>query len=336
MDLRSEKEVFIANLSLNVDDSKAVSLGIDCLIDNESSSVDTPIVLVDGDYMSQSSVRSKLEDFCNHVFPGREDWCRFRMLNVSGRTSDEASKNLINNMRLYGFGLLYYADSVHWLKGLPSGLFHVVSLRRSKVSRWLNQKEDAIEPKRITEDYRYDSLLDELFLSDKDASRQNIGNSNDAMNLFLAERNSGLIRAIPAPKGTAFDKRITIESPEWQKVACVALRGYQARECDDGMLMDTSASAWRGIVAYPLVEQLNDITGSEVHECMIGLVMMNIDDPKDPYLSTVWIHPFYRRKRKLTSLWPTLTSTYGDFPIDSPNSSMRAFLKHVEHNQGYD
>ncbi|MGP1261555.1 hypothetical protein ACJ8MN_21800, partial [Serratia sp. CY35562] len=51
-----------------------------------------------------------------------------------------------------------------------------------------------------------------------------------------------------------------------------------------------------------------------------------------PYLSTVWIHPFYRREGLLSNLWEKLQERYGsNFEIEQPNENMKAFLKSVKH-----
>ncbi len=228
--------------------------------------------------------------------------------------------------------LLYWADSSSWFINLPADLFHVISLKSGEVSRGLNQKGEA--PERIIEEYDDDSQFTELFVNVDHKDISDIKNSDIADNKFYDECSAGLIRAIPAPKGTSFDETITIHSLDWQKLACVAIRRYQSRECRDGMSWDLSFDGWSDVVVYPLVEELRTIEGDEMRPCLIGLVTMNIGNSDAPYLSTVWIHPFYRGQRKLSNLWPKLTSEYGQFQIEQPNSNMQAFLKSVGHTKG--
>jgi hypothetical protein len=328
MDLRTHKKKYLDSLNLNDEEVKAISLGIDCLIDNDALEEKTPIIVVGGDNFKQKKVMKALETFCNLQYKGNEESFAPRMLQVQGSTTEQACIDLIKQMRC-SQGLLYWADYSSWFIKLPDGLFHVITLKNGEVSRGLNQKGRL--PERITEEYDDDTLLSELFVNIDHNNDQNISNTTIAMHKFYTECDAGIVRAIPAPKGSEFDETITITSPDWQKLACVALRRYQSRECDCGMSWDLSPDGWHGVVAYPLVEELPTIKKGEIRPCLIGLVTMNIKDSDKPYLSTVWIHPFYRRKRKLSDLWPTLTSRYGQFSIEQPNENMKNFLKSVGH-----
>ena len=53
---------------------------------------------------------------------------------------------------------------------------------------------------------------------------------------------------------------------------------------------------------------------------------MNINEGTPALLSTVWIHPLYRRQGKFKDLWLELKHIYGDFEVEQPNSSMKAFM----------
>ena len=149
---------------------------------------------------------------------------------------------------------------------------------------------------------------------------------------FYDECHAGLIRPIPAPIGASYDEEITINSPDWQKLACVALRRYQSKECHDGMQWDTTDHGWTEVIAYPFVEEIQSMDNSGYRQCLVGLVTINNSNANSPYLSTVWIHPFYRRRGLLSKLWPKLQELYGsNFEIERPNENMKAFLKSAKH-----
>ncbi|MEO3684659.1 hypothetical protein ABHN84_20555 [Shewanella vesiculosa] len=328
MDLRDKKKQFLDTLSLENGNLKAVSLGIDCLIDNEACDEDIPIVVTCLSDSERHVILSALETFCNSQYPDNKYLFRPSMLHITAQTSEQASIILIKKIRMNP-RMLYWADSISWFKNLPDGLFHVISIERNSASRGLNKKGKRPEP--ILREYDEDSLLSELFVNINHKNINDIKNSDIASNILYDEVSAGLIRAIPAPKGMSFDETITINSPDWQKLACVAIRRYQSQECGDGMSWDISNDGWRDVIAYPFLEDLPTLDGSEIKQCLVGLVTMIVQAPKSSYLSTVWIHPFFRRKQKLTSLWDTLKFEYGEFPIEDPNSNMRGFLKSVNH-----
>lgn len=92
------------------------------------------------------------------------------------------------------------------------------------------------------------------------------------------------------------------------------------------MSWDTSDAGWKNVEAYPLTDRLV-IPGSEdERDCLIGLVTMNITEGCPALLSTVWIHPLYRRQGKFRDLWRELKHIYGDFEVEQPNANMRAFM----------
>ncbi|MEI7100477.1 GNAT family N-acetyltransferase, partial [Klebsiella pneumoniae] len=84
--------------------------------------------------------------------------------------------------------------------------------------------------------------------------------------------------------------------------------------------------------AYPFIKEIQSLDNSGYRQCLVGLVTINISNANYPYLSTVWIHPFYRRGGLLSKLWPKLQERYGsNFEIEQPNENMKAFLKSVKH-----
>ncbi|EMV4368802.1 GNAT family N-acetyltransferase, partial [Escherichia coli] len=107
---------------------------------------------------------------------------------------------------------------------------------------------------------------------------------------------------------------------------------YQSKECHDGMQWDTTDHGWTDVIAYPFVEEIQSMDNSGYRQCLVGLVTINNSNANSPYLSTVWIHPFYRRRGLLSKLWPKLQELYGsNFEIERPNENMKAFLKSAKH-----
>lgn len=330
MNIRTVKVSFLDSLNLPEDEKKAISLAIDCLIDNESLSEDIPIVVTSYNDYKRKCVLQIIKKFCEEIYPSEaEHLFEPEILNIFGKTSEAACIELVRTLRS-SYSMLYWADSPSWFSSLPSGLFHVISIEGNKISRGLNQKNS--HPTKVTRTYNDDTLISELFNTFSHSTNTKINNTKAAEEKFYDECNSGLIRPIPAPTGLFYEEEITLSSPDWQKLACVAIRRYQSKECDDGMNWDISEQGWSDVVAYPLIERIQNITDFEFRECLIGLITINIKSPNKPYLSTAWIHPFYRRKGKMTALWRKLTEKYGELDVEAPNSNMQAFLKSVETN----
>ncbi len=98
------------------------------------------------------------------------------------------------------------------------------------------------------------------------------------------------------------------------------------------MQWDTTDHGWTDVIAYPFVEEIQSMDNSGYRQCLVGLVTINNSNANSPYLSTVWIHPFYRRRGLLSKLWPKLQELYGsNFEIERPNENMKAFLKSAKY-----
>ncbi|WP_411755100.1 hypothetical protein [Serratia sp. (in: enterobacteria)] len=327
MDIRTCKTRFLDSLSLSDIQRRAVGLAIDCLIENESKKDDVPLVITSYDDTCRQNVLKALQEFCAAMYPHLNSFFIPRILLIAGHTSEEACVNLIKELRCNST-MLYWADSPSWFSSLPEGLFHVVSIDHGEVFRGLNKQQQ--RPEIVRREYTNDSLLPELFVNVAHTGLDETTDINVAENKFYDECNSGLIRPIPAPTGARYDEEITISSPDWQKLACVAIRRYQSREFHDGMSWNTSNEGWSSVIAYPFLEEFLTLDGSGFRECLVGLVTMNTSEVEKPYLSTVWIHPFYRRQGYLKRLWPALKEKYGSFEVEAPNSNMQAFLKSVK------
>ncbi|SFI76719.1 hypothetical protein [Enterobacter sp. NFIX59] len=330
MDIRSRKKNFLDSLDSTEVIRKAVSLAIDCMIDNDNSSEDTPLVITSYDDFCRNQVLKYVQEFCEAAYPDTDKYYFIpNMLHINGRTSEEACINLIKLLRVTK-GILFWSDAPSWFASLPDGLFHVVNIDRKIVTRGLNKKNS--QPTIINKEYSVDTLLSELFLNGAHMEQSNANNVVEADMKFYDECHAGLIRPIPAPVGESYDEEIKINSPYWQKLACVALRRYQSKECHDGMQWDTTNNGWIDVVAYPFIKEIQSLDNSGYRQCLVGLVTINISNANYPYLSTVWIHPFYRRGGLLSKLWPKLQERYGsNFEIEQPNENMKAFLKSVKH-----
>ncbi|MFV7666882.1 hypothetical protein [Shewanella algae] len=337
MTLREKKEIFISEIEKKFHDEKdtlivfnaekviqGINSAIDCLIENEANEKDKPIVFVSHG-MENKVALNLIKKFCiNHYSNTNKEFFENSMLSLPKSSAEEALLELVDRTRCHPT-LFYWADDLSWFKKLPSGTMHVIDFNHTNVIRGLNQQDQetiTVNDKtynnhNVNEDHFglinvHQSTLDSI---DGSLSR-----------LFFEEAQNLIIRPIAAPIGCKYDDRITIDSPDWQKEACVALRRYQSRECGDGFNWDTSDNGWENVVVYPIVEDISMIDSQEARECLIGQVVMVTPENADPYLSTVWIHPFRRRQGRLSQLWQELKETYGSFQVEQPNANMRAFM----------
>lgn len=335
MTLRDKKEIFISKITKKYKNEvrcffkvekviQGVGLAIDCLIENESNYKEKPIVVVG--YCEEKEVTLKLlKEFCiEHYSMNKKEFFESRILHLPNTSSEDALLELVDISRS-GSSLFYWADNLNWFNKLPSGIMHVVDFNQTNVIRGLNQKDKsriAVNKKtynngNFNEDHFglinvHKSILDVI--------------EGSLSNLLFEETNNLIIRPIPAPIGCKYNETITINSPDWQKEACVALRRYQSKECGDGFNWDISDEGWKNVVVYPIVEDIKMIDSQEFRECLIGQVTMITPKNSNVYLSTVWIHPFRRNQGKLSRLWQELVSTYGKFQVEKPNANMQAFM----------
>lgn len=333
MGARAKKEPFLDDIKRELSEVQlaGVSLGIDCLIENEASYEDLPIVVASYDDRDRNQVLDFLIKFFQHAYPhAHKDYLLSEPLSIGGTSERDALLNLINVMRSRGRLLFYWADSPIWFRQLPSNLFHVVEIERRSARRGKNCQGE-VQAKRLTKEYSNAErdLSQEMFGLVNFGSKALTAPSFNAHELFYEEADSKIIRPIPAPATLHFDKVININSQLWQKQACVALRRYQARECNDGFSWDESDVGWENTVVHPFLDEIRLCDGDGLRECLVGQVTMVRSSDDNYYLSTVWLHPFYRRRGKLRVLWPELQEMYGDFEIEQPNDSMRAFLASV-------
>lgn len=323
MDIRSNKELFLENLELDNDQKRAVELAIDCIIENETNE-ELPIVITGMHSYTLNPVLNSVQVFFEQTYPGcNKELFKPRMLIIFSSSTEGACVELIKQLRC-DTGLLYYADSYNFFSALPSNLFHVISLEKGNVTRGKNKKMQSPEIEYKT--YNSSTLNDELFTNFHHSNSPNTASTGQK---FQLEAASKIVRPIPAPQGAKFDEEITIDSPIWQKEACVALRRYQAKECRDGMGWGTDDDGWQNIIAYPILDEIQSLDGSATRECIVGLVTIDTSISTHPYLSTVWIHPFYRRQGRMAKLWKQLTDKYGTLGVEKPNSDMQSFLNKV-------
>lgn len=327
MDLLELKESFLSE-NANIDERyrKALSLAIDCLIDNESEKEDIPIVLASYDEMAKHHVSHLLKQFCKKAYPNSGISFDANSLFLFGNDLESCCKYLIRHMRSYEQSLVYLADSPSGFENLPSGLFHIVDIGYETTTRYKNTMRGDTPRELPQKEYSSDDALKGLFDLVSHGSAIDSCDTSDARDLLFDECNACILRPISAPKGAKFSEKITIKSSDWEKHACVALRRYQSRECGDGMSWDTSDAGWKNVEAYPLTDRLAIPGTQDERDCLIGLVTMNITEGCPALLSTVWIHPLYRRQGRFKDLWRELKHIYGDFEVEQPNANMRAFM----------
>lgn len=337
MTLRDRKKLFISKLVEKYNDKnvapyffniekviQGVDLAINCLIENEANEKDRPIIFVSYGDENKKAARM-LKDFCVELYPNTlEKRFDYEILNLPSTSVEDALLRLVEISRCSP-SLFYWADNLNWFKKLPSETMHVIDFNQPKVLRGLNQQDrDVITVNNKT--YDTENFNKEHFgLINIHSSTLNRIDGSLA-SLFYEEAQSLIIRPIPAPIGCNFDYPITIDSPTWQKEACVALRRCQSKECNDGFKWDTSNDAWEDVEVYPIVEDIQMIDSLEIRQCLIGQVTMVTSKDEDTFLSTAWIHPFYRRRGKLSNLYQELTNIYGTFDVEQPNTNMKAFI----------
>jgi hypothetical protein len=328
MDIRAAKSNFLDKLvDATTLQKQGVSLAIDCLIDNEVTGEDKPLVITSYSDYDRQFVCSEIKAFGQEIYPNAKSLFNSEILHVGGSSEIGACINLIKITRNRN-SLLYWADSIAWFKYVPSGLFHVVALTRDNASRGQNiQASETIEPNH--KEYSNDYVLTELFNGPTHINSANAISAQTAHDYFWDEAQSGVMRPIPAPAGVRYDDVITIKSAIWQKLACVALRRHQGKECNQGFNWDESDEGWRDVSVFPLVENLQINSRGETRECLIGYGSIEVD-AGIAYLMTAWIHPLYRRKGLMTELWNKLCDIYGEIEVSEPNSNMQAFLKKVK------
>jgi len=334
MDIRKLKFEFIKHISEKNNDDEIVtglSLVIDCLIDNEIKEKKKPIVVCGFKDHIRQAVLQLAAEFCGKMYckPPSSPVFTASILHIFGDDEREAMLNYIECLRSEGPSLFYWADNIEWFYRLPSGLFHVVDLNCVPISKGFHaQNQQSLVIAGNT--YEMENIAYEMFdfysPSTIDATETPISR------MFHQEALSGLIRPIPAPRGMSYDDIITVKSPAWQKHACVAIRRYQSKECKDGMSWDTSDAGWENVKVHPLTEFLTLVDKTEVRQCLIGQVTMVQDANDVSSLSTVWVHPFYRRKGLLSGIWHSLRNVYGDFHVEEPNDDMKAFMRSVDNH----
>lgn len=107
------------------------------------------------------------------------------------------------------------------------------------------------------------------------------------------------------------------KSPVWVRRPIIQLRRYLAIECDYGFSWDMSDEGWKNT-------EIRTFTDNE-HHWLIGYAAF--DTEAATYLSSAWIHPFYRNRGFLKSAWKELVARFGHFDVDMPNKAMSAFLR---------
>ncbi len=74
MDIRTRKTKFLESLDSTEVIRKAVSLAIDCIIDNHNSNEDTPLVITSYDDLCRIQVLNYVQEFCEAAFPDMDEY----------------------------------------------------------------------------------------------------------------------------------------------------------------------------------------------------------------------------------------------------------------------
>lgn len=335
INFREEKNRFFNELCAESEPDEdvltAVSMGIGFLAKNHMSNQDIPIVICDYSSKKQQAALKLLQQFFRQIHPSIPDDApelNHISLYLTGKTTQQSLMRYCSLLREYGPCLFYWADSTKWFEHMPSGMFYVIDFNTKEVVGGLNQGEMVDAQPQILPLYGEDDVaLDQL------SGLINMAvPPEDANTMLYHEADAGIIRVITAPEGESFDPVITLRSPDWQKEACVALRRYLARECDYSMQWDASDGGWEGVEVHPLIAPgFPVLDRNETAPGIVGIVIFGHDGDGVHYLSSTWVHPFYRRKGLLEKAWYGLVARYGEFAVEQPNANMQAFLKRVGH-----
>lgn len=136
---------------------------------------------------------------------------------------------------------------------------------------------------------------------------------------YIDARHKWMICPVPAKKGRYFDKEITINSPMWQKEACVQIRRYLAMDNDYGMSWDTSDGGWNNVIAIPFIKTNFSMDGGNGREVMIGCAAFEQRHDKSS-LEFIWIHPFFRNTGLVKDSYKNWLDRFGEFHISHPIS----------------
>lgn len=152
------------------------------------------------------------------------------------------------------------------------------------------------------------------------------------MSDYTEARHHCILRPQRPKRGQRFDTWITKDSAKWQRLPTIQLRRYQAIECQDGMQWDTCDRVWNDLHIYTFTDWIYPVRQPQAEEFLIGMAAFSTGAEFDrATLVSCWIHPFYRRQRRLAQAWPIFKAKFGEFDIDWPNASMRSFLTHIKH-----
>lgn len=100
MDIRSRKTIFLESLDSADAIYDAVSLAIDCIIENDCNGDNTPIVITSYDDTCREQVLRHVQKFCEDTYP-KVDKLYFepKLLLVNSVNSEEACIKLIKLLR---------------------------------------------------------------------------------------------------------------------------------------------------------------------------------------------------------------------------------------------
>lgn len=306
----------------------AFSLGVNFIALNFAADRDLPIVVCAyGDDVKQE-LTSLLVKFLTFVHPEidkNDERLSVNLLLLNNADTVACLKSYCRRIEDFGVKLFYTADHISWFKALPEGMMYVINFNGGEVTGGLNAFggiDEVRKPLRNNDEY--------ALLTAMRGPVKMLNEPERVHDLFYQEADAHIVRAIHAPEGELFSDIITIDSPDWEKEACVALRRYQSRECRDGFRWDATDAGWQNVLVHPVVcSDVLDPEQGKFRQAIVGYVTFTQNENGTFTLANAWLHPFYRRKGVLTKMWPNLIRRYGCFDVDLPNADMREFLKKI-------
>lgn len=136
-----------------------------------------------------------------------------------------------------------------------------------------------------------------------------------------------IIRPQNAADGQCFDKWVTSNSRQWQRIHFVQIRRYLSLEFKDyGCNLDCSNMSWNETVAYSFLDPAcqGTLVGAAFFDTECGEVT----------LSSCWLHPFFRHQGLVKEAWPEFITRFDSFYVETPVSKTMIGLLQSINYQG--
>jgi hypothetical protein len=122
-------------------------------------------------------------------------------------------------------------------------------------------------------------------------------------------------------------------SDESQKEALERMAGYFKKEFRYDHLQYCKENHSENCIGILFAERAMDIVKDEYHypNRVVGGACFGKKESGEFFLDWVWLHPFSRNHKKLSSNWPKFQKKFGQFTVTAPLSAhMASFLKKYE------